>query len=125
VGNIGSFAALLCPTTMMVIAASLLLCCHLEAGFCVAVIVVSCCSVGNEDSGGGKDCGGVGSVGGGLFVGVLLSLSCVGTSIVVSFTSILFLTRLIKILWGCLYIYCTVQYSNSLLVDIISSPNKT
>lgn len=43
--------SLLCPTTMMVIAASLPSCCHLEASFCVAAIVVSCCSVGDEDSG--------------------------------------------------------------------------
>jgi hypothetical protein len=46
--------SLLCSTTLVVIAASLPSCCHLEASFCVSVIVVSCCSVGNEGSGDGN-----------------------------------------------------------------------
>ena len=45
---------------MVVIAASLPSCCHLEASFCVAGIVVSCWSVGSEGSGKGKVVGVIG-----------------------------------------------------------------
>jgi hypothetical protein len=106
--------SLLCSTTLLLIAASLPSCCHLEAGFCVAVIVVSCCSVGDEGSGGGEFCWDVWSVGMLFF---WCGLSClVFSSFLLCFfcLSFWFLTKLIKKWKGHVQVLTVVECSGRL-----------